>query len=71
MNLFSLQWKETFRAPQWEAKATIKILIGLVSLYLIGASSLRRVLSTLFSIKKYWTESLWKCSMEFFCLSFL
>jgi hypothetical protein len=36
MNLFSLQWKETFRAPQWEAKATIKILIGLVSLYLIG-----------------------------------
>lgn len=37
MNLFSLQWKESFRAPQWEAKVTIKILIGLVSLYFIGA----------------------------------
>lgn len=37
MNLFSLQWKESFRAPQWEAKATIKILIGVVSLYFIGS----------------------------------
>jgi hypothetical protein len=37
MNLFLLQWKESFRAPQWEAKVTIKILIGLVSLYFIGA----------------------------------
>ena len=37
MNLFSLQWKETFRAPQWEAKISIKIIIALVSLYFLGA----------------------------------
>ncbi|MGB1449253.1 MAG: DUF5687 family protein [Flavobacteriaceae bacterium] len=37
MNLFLLQWKETFRAPQWEAKLSIKIVIGLVMLYFIGA----------------------------------
>ena len=37
MNLFSLQWKETFRAPQWEAKVSIKIIMALVSLYFFGA----------------------------------
>lgn len=37
MHLFSLQWKESFRAPQWEAKMTIKILIGIVSLYFLGS----------------------------------
>lgn len=37
MNLFSLQWKETFRAPQWEAKISIKIIIALVMLYFLGA----------------------------------
>ncbi len=37
MNLFSLQWKETFRAPQWEAKLSIKIIMALVMLYFIGA----------------------------------
>ena len=37
MNLFSLQWKETFRAPQWEAKLSIKIIMALVMIYFIGA----------------------------------
>ncbi len=37
MNLVQLQWKETFRAPQWEAKLSIKIIIVLFMLYLIGA----------------------------------
>jgi hypothetical protein len=37
MNLFSLQWKETFRAPQWEAKMSIKVIMVLVTLYFLGA----------------------------------
>ena len=37
MNLFSLQWKETFRAPQWEAKLSIKIIMALVMIYFLGA----------------------------------
>ena len=37
MNLFSLQFKESFRAPQWEAKLSMKIVMGLVILYFIGA----------------------------------
>ena len=37
MNLFLLHWKETFRAPQWEAKLSIKIVMALVMLYFIGA----------------------------------
>lgn len=37
MNLFSLQWKETFRAPQWEAKLSIKIIIGLFMIYMLGS----------------------------------
>ena len=37
MNLYSLQWKETFRAPQWEAKLSIKIIMALVTLYFLGA----------------------------------
>lgn len=37
MNLFSLQWKETFRAPQWEAKISIKIIMTLVTIYFIGS----------------------------------
>ena len=37
MNLFSLQFKESFRAPQWEAKLSIKIVMALVMLYFIGA----------------------------------
>ena len=35
MNLFSLQWKETFRAPQWEAKLSIKIIMALVMIYFL------------------------------------
>ena len=37
MNLFSLQLKETFRAPQWEAKLSIKIIMALVMIYFLGA----------------------------------
>ena len=37
MNLFSLQWKETFRAPQWEAKMSIKIIMTLVTIYFLGS----------------------------------
>ena len=37
MNLFSLQWKETFRAPQWEAKLSVKIIMGLVTIYFLGS----------------------------------
>ena len=37
MNLFSLKWKETFRAPQWEAKLSVKVIIALLMLYFIGA----------------------------------
>lgn len=37
MNLFALKWRETFRAPQWDAKLSIKIIMGLVILYFLGA----------------------------------
>lgn len=37
MNLFSLQRKETFRAPQWETKLSIKIIMTLVMLYFLVA----------------------------------
>ena len=33
MNLFTLQRKETFRAPQWEAKMSIKVVMVLITLY--------------------------------------
>lgn len=37
MNLFVLKWKETFRAPQWDTKLSIKIIMGLLVLYFLGA----------------------------------
>ena len=37
MKLFSLQWKETFRAPQWEAKLSIRILIIAFTIYFLGS----------------------------------
>ena len=37
MNLFTLQRKETFRAPQWEAKMSIKIVMALITLYFLVA----------------------------------
>ena len=37
MNLFTLQRKETFRAPQWEAKMSIKIVMVLITLYFLVA----------------------------------
>lgn len=37
MHFVWLQWKETFRASQWETKLSIKIIIALVSIYFIGA----------------------------------
>lgn len=37
MTLLVLKWKETFRAPQWDAKLSIKIIMGLVVLYFLGA----------------------------------
>ena len=37
MNLFTLQRKETFRAPQWEAKMSIKVVMVLITLYFLVA----------------------------------
>ena len=37
MNLFRLQWKATFRSPQWEAKLSIKIIMGFLIVYFGGA----------------------------------
>lgn len=37
MDLLSLQWKATFRSPQWEAKLSIKVIMGFLVVYFAGA----------------------------------
>ena len=37
MNLYRLLWKQSFRAPQWQSKISIKIIIALFMIYFVGS----------------------------------
>ena len=79
MNLFSLQRKETFRAPQWETKLSIKIIMTLVMLYflvafILGASfiypGLNKAVQTKEPVEIFNSILLYFSSLNSSCVSF-